>query len=274
MVGQCCATGSLHAGTPQGNVRKVHGLDCYVAEPNAGPPPKGIVVIFPDIFGWTMPNTRLLADRYAAKGRWTVYLPEFMDGHAAPTSLLASLDALDGSGATKAWHLMKVLSFFMPFKFYARDAVMRPRIFDFLHALRKNEAQRLPIGVAGFCWGGKRTTILSHNTNPELVDATYTAHPSELDFPADIEKVVKPTSIAAGTLDNLFFIEQADKAEAILKAKTEKGEGVHEVVRYEGAKHGFAIKGSEDDEKERERSVRAEEQAVAWFEGRFAECRY
>lgn len=58
---QCCATGSLHTGTPTGRIDKVHGLDCYIADAPSGSP-KGIVVIIPDAFGWTLPNNRILAD--------------------------------------------------------------------------------------------------------------------------------------------------------------------------------------------------------------------
>jgi dienelactone hydrolase len=42
-----------------------------------------VIVILPDIFGWTLPNTRILADNYAKKGQWLVYLPEFMNGNVA-----------------------------------------------------------------------------------------------------------------------------------------------------------------------------------------------
>ena len=75
----CCATGSLHTGTPTGRIEKVHGLDCYIADaPNDSP--KGVVVIIPDAFGWTLPNNRILADCYAKEGNFQVYLPEFMNG--------------------------------------------------------------------------------------------------------------------------------------------------------------------------------------------------
>ena len=77
---QCCAGGSLHTGTPTGRVGKVHGLDCYVAEPPAGTEPKGVVVIIPDAFGWKLANSKILADEYAKKGGFRVYLPDFMDG--------------------------------------------------------------------------------------------------------------------------------------------------------------------------------------------------
>lgn len=68
---QCCATGSLHTGTPQGRVDKLHGLDCYIAEPPTDSP-KGVVVIIPDAFGWELPNNRILADEYAKNGNFRV----------------------------------------------------------------------------------------------------------------------------------------------------------------------------------------------------------
>lgn len=78
-IKQCCATGSLHTGTPTGRITKVHGLDCYIADaPNGSP--KGIVVIIPDVFGWEFPNNRILADCLAKEGNFQVYLPDFMDG--------------------------------------------------------------------------------------------------------------------------------------------------------------------------------------------------
>lgn len=87
MSGQCCATGEIHQGKPEGRVSKIHGLDCYVAEPPNGLEPKGVVVILPDIFGWTLPNTRIIADNYAKKGQWLVYVPEFMNGNEISQSL-------------------------------------------------------------------------------------------------------------------------------------------------------------------------------------------
>lgn len=75
-----CFNGHVHSGTPKGQVTKLHGLDVYVAKPTADDPVKGIVVIIPDAFGWELVNNRLLADSYAEKGQYLVYLPEFMNG--------------------------------------------------------------------------------------------------------------------------------------------------------------------------------------------------
>ncbi len=74
-----CISGTLHAGTPTGRVTTLHGLPTYVADPPSGSP-KGIIVIIPDAFGWEFTNNRVLADSYAKKGSFRVYIPDFMNG--------------------------------------------------------------------------------------------------------------------------------------------------------------------------------------------------
>lgn len=64
---------------PKGEIVKLHGLDCYVANPPSGTP-KAIIVIIPDAFGIALPNNRILADAYAEQVGAQVLLPDFMDG--------------------------------------------------------------------------------------------------------------------------------------------------------------------------------------------------
>lgn len=90
MTSQCCVSGEIHQGTPTGTESKIHGLDCYVTGPPEGVTPKGVIVIVPDVFGWTLPNTRILADNYAKKGEWLVYLPDFMNGMTTVRSRCSS----------------------------------------------------------------------------------------------------------------------------------------------------------------------------------------
>ncbi|PMB65418.1 Protein AIM2 [Beauveria bassiana] len=75
-----CFRGNIHEGQPKGEVGNVHGLDTYISRPPKGTQSRGIVVIIPDAFGWKFGNNRLLADHYAEKGDFTVYLPDFMNG--------------------------------------------------------------------------------------------------------------------------------------------------------------------------------------------------
>ena len=75
-----CFKGHVHDGTIKGREIKLHGLDVYVSEPPADRAVKGIIVMIPDAFGWDFINNRLVADNYAAKGSFKVYLPDFMNG--------------------------------------------------------------------------------------------------------------------------------------------------------------------------------------------------
>lgn len=59
---------------------KLHGLDTYLVEPPEGRKVKGIIVLIPDAFGIEFVNNKLLADSYARKGDYKVYLPDFMFG--------------------------------------------------------------------------------------------------------------------------------------------------------------------------------------------------
>lgn len=81
MACPACFTGAVHHDEkPKGRETKIHGRDTYVAEPPQGVAPKGVIVIVPDAFGWQFVNNKILADNYASKGGYLVYLPDFMDG--------------------------------------------------------------------------------------------------------------------------------------------------------------------------------------------------
>ena len=86
-----CFKGHQHEGTPLGKEEKLHGLDVYVSAPPDGAAPKGLVIIVPDAFGWKFVNSRLLADHYAAKGNFLVYIPDVMNGNWAPFWLTVGL---------------------------------------------------------------------------------------------------------------------------------------------------------------------------------------
>ena len=75
-----CFSGNIHQGTPRGEVTSLHGLEAYTTKPLNNVPHRGIIIIVPDAFGWEFVNNRILADHYAEKGKYLVYLPEFMNG--------------------------------------------------------------------------------------------------------------------------------------------------------------------------------------------------
>ncbi|KAF2725800.1 hypothetical protein K431DRAFT_280520 [Polychaeton citri CBS 116435] len=274
---QCCASGSLHTGTPTGRIEKVFGLDTYVAEPPCGNP-KGVVVIVPDAFGIGLPNNRILADEYARTGNFKVYLPDFMDGFVLPLEVMLSLKALSATGfwnqVYKIGHMLYIMRWFFPLKYFLREAVCGPRVFHFFKSLRANEGATLPVGTAGFCWGGLYVTRLSADTvrtndNRRLIDCGFVAHPSGLKYPDDIESIQLPYACAAAEDDMMMSSSQAKQTQEILEAKTVKQKtetGVeHEFVMYHGAHHGFAVRADENDKEEAEKGRKAGEQAVGWF---------
>ena len=72
-----------------------------------------------------------------------------------------------------------------------------------------------------------------------------------------------PLSIAVGDLDRSLKPELARRVKGILEKKKD---GLHEVVTFPGAKHGFAVRGNVEDEKVRRQAEEAKEQALGWFE--------
>ncbi|KAF2774152.1 hypothetical protein EJ03DRAFT_386529 [Teratosphaeria nubilosa] len=242
-IKQCCATGSLHTGTPTGSIKQIHGLETYVAEaPNGNP--KGII-----------------------RTNSTVYLPDFMNGICLPLEVLISFKAMSAPGL---WNnLYKIGHFFYLMRY----------VPWFLWGTRRAGAG-LPIGTAGFCWGGQWVTQLCWDQirtddGRRLVDAGFVAHPSLLTYPGDLEMIGLPYSVAASEHDEQMSPAQAEMTKATLAAKTAKtkDQGVeHEFVMYHGAHHGFAVRADEEDREEAERGKKVEDQAVAWF-GRWFERR-
>jgi hypothetical protein len=76
-----CFSGYECEGIPRGKEAVVHGRNTYIAQPEDGCTVEGIIMIVPDAFGWQFVNNRILADHYALRGNYRVYLPEFMDGN-------------------------------------------------------------------------------------------------------------------------------------------------------------------------------------------------
>jgi dienelactone hydrolase len=165
---------------------------------------------------------------------------------------------------------------FLPFLFRNRFSVCWPRVTGFLKALQTDNAGTLPVAIAGFCWGGLHAVKLAHDT-PEtrtadgrhpLVNAIFTAHPSNLNVEADIGGVKGNLSIAIGDDDGVMDMQQVRRAEEILKSKEDIDT---EVVIYPGAKHGFSIRASraKPDSVETQQAEEAEKQALAWFQRQF-----
>jgi len=202
--------------------------------------------------------------------------------YRAPASDIAPLRL-----AKRLWTLGPAIPTIASFLYNNRSGASWPRIQTFVRAVRTTPP-RLPgqtepvparLGVAGFCWGGPYAIQLTHNT-PEtrmddadkpLVDCAFTAHPSLLSVPSDVEAVVRPLSVANGDDDEWMGRARMAELCAILdKKNSEAGAPVHEAVVYPGARHGFAVRGDREDPLQKERGDQSEQQAVLWFRKHFA----
>jgi len=176
------------------------------------------------------------------------------------------------------------------FLVWNREGAVGPRVGGFMRALaaaedssKAGEGKGVKIGVAGFCWGGGYAVRLTHDV-PEnkvvgvdgveraVVDCAFTAHPTWVDVPGDVEKVVQPLSVANGEDDKWMGREKWTKLKKILARKNEEaGDELHEAVDYPGARHGFAVRGDRSDPLQKERGEKSEDQAVEWFKRHFQE---
>lgn len=139
-----------------------------------------------------------------------------------------------------------------------------PKVQDFFTSAR-HENPSVPIGAAAYCWGGKHTVDLASGVEANgkpLIDRGFTAHPSRLVLPTDIEKVKKPLSIAIGDKDSVMSIAQVKQTQDVLKGM---GDVKSEVVVYPGAGHGFSVRAELANEKLVEQAASAEAQAIECF---------
>lgn len=257
---------------------KLHGLKTYVTEPLQGRPIKGIIVIIPDAFGIDFVNNKILADTYAVKGDYRVYLPDFMLGHSCPSWILDTMKALISPDRYifKPYHFLWAMYGFIPWIIRNRPGKSFPIVKAFFEALREEVGQSTPIGAAGFCWGGKHIVLLA---NPEhkldgkpMYDAGFTGHPSFLDVPKDIQKVAIPISFAVGEKDNQLSVPMdTDVISRIMEEKMERERG--EVRVYQGCGHGFCVRAdpTAEDGFVATKATEAEDQAIAWFKVKLPE---
>ena len=268
--------GTIHKGLPQGKEEIIHGLNTYVVGNRTNP--RGIIVIYSDIFGLLLPNNKLIADSYAKSGEWLVYLPDFFKGDPMGLKFADLAIPVDKSKQSSFAFFTGLLAsapslvtWMMRHKFEPTNKTC----MDFLAALRRGTPPSQKIGISGFCWGGRyairaaqnSSNILINEKSTTLVDAAVALHPSNLAFPTDVENIGVPVSFGWGEEDSNTKIEQKTKVEEIHQRNKATSEQfpVTEHKVYKPGRHGFAVRGNPDDPLERACLVDSEKQALDWF---------
>jgi hypothetical protein len=83
-------------------------------------------------------------------------------GYQVPFETADKVAKLTAASSTRGWFdflvLLRSYACFLwygvPLYITVRPAIMEPRMISFFTKLKENEASELPVGVAGFCWGG------------------------------------------------------------------------------------------------------------------------
>ncbi|KAL1304956.1 hypothetical protein AAFC00_003866 [Neodothiora populina] len=270
-MSSCCLSGKIQNGQPKGREEQIAGLETYVSEPTDGSKKKTIVFLV-DIFGWKFPNTRLLADQYAAQGFY-VYIPDVHEGDSLPISFLDTVEpplptresqsVLDKASATA-----QVGATLGPWLIKHREAVARPLIEGFIRTIRMVPGTDR-VGVVGFCWGGRYAILAGHadfsSGEGKGADAVFSLHPSLVSIPADFEDVAVPIAFAVGDKDSLLSVEQVDQIKEVMDRK-KKQDGLESEVRvYEDQIHGWSLRGDFSSEKDKKAMDEAEKQGFKWF---------
>lgn len=254
-----CLTVNLHQGTTHGSVEQLGTYPCYVSRyfpptdtssssDSSGSNNSSVhnkhtcIVLFTDIFGYQLPNIRLLADKLGLQSQLTVYVPDILFNDSV------SPDNFDRAT-------------FPIWRSKHGDNETLPCVKDILYHLR-NEYHYTKIGGWGFCFGGRYAALASSNTfttikdtttvsmvsngSPHLrgLDAYAVAHPSFITID-DFDHLTIPGLFLCAETDMQFPLTLANEVEKVL-VQTKKIPHT-QFKYYPGTTHGFTVRGNEND---------------------------
>ncbi|KAF8517944.1 Alpha/Beta hydrolase protein [Hysterangium stoloniferum] len=239
-----CVKGVTHAGTPTGKTEQIGGRTCYVAVPKVDYPKDKAILFLTDVFGLELVNSKLLVDDFASNGFYTV-APDYLNGDSIPADAMSS----PGFDIGK-W-----------FVNHGTDKT-RPVLNDVIAALKEKGITKF--GAVGYCFGGRYVFDLSFDN---IISAGATAHPSLLQVPADLEKLVAtskaPLLICSAEVDQQYPLESQIKGDELL------GDGKYppgyKRAHFPGTVHGFAVRGDMSDPKVKAGKEGAFKETVQWF---------
>ncbi|KAL1408228.1 hypothetical protein Q8F55_005034 [Vanrija albida] len=241
-ISPCCVQGSILPGTPRGTFEPAGGarsLGRYVVRPEGGSKsPKAALVLFYDIFGFQIPNPKLLADAFCTALGVDVIVPDYMPAGLPADHLAAALEAYPGEKAAQGWlarawgklSLLRVL----PYAGGMRDGAVNPKGEVAVAELKAEGYTRL-VGI-GYCRGG---SVLTHLlSSGAALDAAVVVHPG-----VEAErwgKIVKPTLWLLSDPAHEHFFKPAQVAQ--LEATFARTHAPFELKVYDDTVHGFGAR--------------------------------
>ncbi|CAO1617816.1 unnamed protein product [Sympodiomycopsis kandeliae] len=224
----CLKIGSFDKGTPAGKIEKFSGRDTYITGDKNS---KSAILFIHDVWGNSLNNSRILADKYAKGTGATVYIPDYFDGED-----FVKQGVLEG----KKPDLPAFLGKFPP-----REPAWK-KVAETVAEIKKAQPGA-KIGAVGFCWGASSVLYLgSKQAGENQVDAVAFAHPSLVE-PSDFNGLEKPGVFIQPEHDDRWPEEKRKEAWEIAKNELAKKKVFTSFVWLAGLSHGFAVRGDSED---------------------------
>ena len=222
-----------------GSMIRVEDIECYQAKPAEVKNSDTLIVIATDVFGHTLPNSQLLADKFSEACGALCVAPDLFSGRPLPADLMDKIEAVSEPGTgffAKVAAFLSLLWHFPGFIFRNPPAKSLARVEKVIQFYRKQGFKK--IAVSGYCWGGQVATALGQKK--DLIDVFCASHPGGIKVPQDIDALVTPAAYVL-TPDKDLQIKHAEakQLEAALNKKTFS----HIVKCYANMHHGFAVRG-------------------------------
>ncbi|KAG0141719.1 hypothetical protein CROQUDRAFT_663449 [Cronartium quercuum f. sp. fusiforme G11] len=243
--GDQCLSGTLHEGSPIGNITTLNTVRVYTSKPSQ-PIPNKAILILPDIFGIDLKNTQLITDQLAKKLNISAYLIDYLNGDPV------SEDILSGKAKISLPDWLKNHG----------PEQTRPALDQVIETLKKEGVTEF--AAVGYCFGGKYVVNLAQEN---VVKVGATSHPSLLENPKDIQKLLEsshvPILINSCETDQQFPPEFQKVTDEILGAgKYKPG---YKRNYYPGASHGFGCRADLAKSEEKKAFVESTNEIVEWF---------
>ncbi|KAG6833266.1 hypothetical protein H0H87_009441 [Tephrocybe sp. NHM501043] len=89
-----CIKGVTFEGTPKGVMKKINGVNTYVAKAHHPADKERALLLLTDIFGLPLVNSKLMADDFATNG-FDTFIPDYLNGDPVPVDdpTASSLDS-------------------------------------------------------------------------------------------------------------------------------------------------------------------------------------
>ncbi|KAI9350803.1 dienelactone hydrolase [Obelidium mucronatum] len=248
MASIACCSGSIASKSTSalvGREETIAGHACYVSYPKKPIGALSTVVIAADIFGYKLINSRLIADKFASAGYLAV-IPDLFKGSELPANIMSTISDSKASIFQKIYAFGQLL-WYMPGFLWKNSFSKGVSILETVILELKEKRNVKKVAVQGYCWGGSLAVKLAQH--PNTIDVACAAHPSFLQIPADIEKIQKPIFFVLPSKDHSIKEQHKNIIESVLAGKDKSSENgfLHQVEWFEGAQHGFAVRGDDSD---------------------------